>query len=118
LRSCWLLTENGAEWKKQFALREELAEKNIRKAFPHVSFKYNSMTNSKKRIYVIAGIITLVAVFSLAYYYVLSQPVANFFADLGTANELAIVNGVATTVLALVAALNIMFNCKLGYKST
>lgn len=63
------------------------------------------MTNSKKRSYIIAGTVAIIAVFSLAYY-ALFQPVAKLFADLGTANTLAIVNGVATAMLAIVAAMN------------
>jgi hypothetical protein len=64
------------------------------------------MANSKKRSYIIAGTAAIIAVFSLAYYYALSQPVAKLFADLGTANTLAIVNGVATAMLAIVATMN------------
>jgi hypothetical protein len=64
------------------------------------------MTNSKTRSYIIAGIVAIIAVFSLAFYYALFQPVAKLFADLGTGNTLAIVNGVATATLAIVAAMN------------
>jgi hypothetical protein len=64
------------------------------------------MTNSKKRSYIIAGTVAIIAVFSLAYYYALHQPVTKLFADLGTANTLAIVNGVATAMLAIVATMN------------
>jgi hypothetical protein len=64
------------------------------------------MTNAKKRAYIIAGIAAIIAVFFLVYYYALSQPVAKLFADLGTANTLAIVNGVATAMLAIVATMN------------
>jgi hypothetical protein len=66
----------------------------------------NSMTDAKKRSYIIAGIVVVIVVFSLMYYYVLSQPVAKLFADLGTTNTLAIVNGVATAMLAIVATMN------------
>jgi hypothetical protein len=62
------------------------------------------MTNAKKRAYIIAGIVAVVAVFSLVY--ALSQPVAKLFADIGTTNTLAIVNGIATAMLAIVAAMN------------
>jgi hypothetical protein len=64
------------------------------------------MANAKKSSYIIAGTVAIIVVFSIVYYYALSQPVGKLFADLGTANTLAIVNGVATAMLAIVAAMN------------
>jgi len=64
------------------------------------------MINQRKLVYVIAGILVLLVVISLAHYSGLLQSISYMFADLGTANTLAIVNGVATAMLAIVATMN------------
>jgi len=64
------------------------------------------MINPRKLVYVIAGILAFLVVISLAHYYGLLQSISSLFADIGTANTLAIVNGVATAMLAIVATMN------------
>ncbi|HLC00021.1 MAG TPA: hypothetical protein VJL33_01695 [Candidatus Bathyarchaeia archaeon] len=64
------------------------------------------MINPRKLVYVTAGILAFLIVIFLAQYYGLFQSISYMFGDLGTANTLAIVNGVATAMLAIVATMN------------
>jgi hypothetical protein len=64
------------------------------------------MNYSNKLILALSGIVIIIVVFSLAFY-ALSQHATNPLANLPTADVmLAIVNGVATATLAIVAAMN------------
>jgi hypothetical protein len=64
------------------------------------------MNYSNKLIFALAGIVIIIVVFSLAFYYVLSQHATNPLPNLTTTDQLAIVNGIATATLAIVAAMN------------
>jgi uncharacterized membrane protein (UPF0136 family) len=66
------------------------------------------MENARKRAYAVTGIVAFLVFLFFAFYYGLLNPLAVLFADLGAEWGLALINGIATTVLAAVTALQMM----------
>ena len=91
-------------WDKTIGL---IKRENVRKAYERISIKYTSMSDFRKRTYLIEGIVALIAVFAVIYI-VLTPAVANALGNLSTNDKLSIVNGIATATLAAVATLNMI----------